>query len=580
MSTLLKRQNLGCLIALLGALFLSGCVQVSSTSDDVAQQGSLTFVQAPRVLPNPNPRVPLAALIEFETSQPVKAWVDVDDGQRRWTLDFDSAYEAKKSLAIVGMRADRQHRFTLRLENTSGARLAANHQLGFTTPPLPVSPLEFPQVKVNVANSDKMEPGFTLLSVRRRPVGRGAMFTDKQFKFAREWGLLLGLDNQGEVIWYYKNDTRNAGIEQLSNGNLVLHRADFSSIEIDMLGNKVSEWYAGLRPQGPKANAVAIAGAQTLHHQPHEMPNGHFLGFTANEKTFDNYYTSEIDPDAPRKTQTIMGDKIIEFNREGEVLWSWDTFDHLDPFRIGYNTFMAYWHTRGFKGTLDWTHGNGLDYVADEDAVIISLRLQDAIIKIDRNSGDIVWILGEHSDWPEHLQSKLLQPQGDLIWPYHAHNPRVSEAGTLVVFDNGMMRARPFGEGLPPEEAYSRAVEYKIDEQNMTVTQVWSSEDTPGETPCNAWAMGDAHRLPSTDNILAVYAFCVPRVAGMTWNDWEPTLHVDDFPMGGRVREYARNSPTEVVFSVDIEDKNDLLQWEVYGGFRTPSLYRSNKGTH
>ena len=46
--------------------------------------------------------------------------------------------------------------------------------------------------------------------------------------------------------------------------------------------------------------------------------------------------------------------------------------------------------------------------------------------------------------------------------------------GTLLLFDNGVSRARPFQPPVPPAEAWSRAVELAVDEQAGTVSQVWS----------------------------------------------------------------------------------------------------------
>ena len=228
-----------------------------------------------------------------------------------------------------------------------------------------------------------MEPGYTLLSVRRSPLERATRLTAEQRKFARDWGLLLVLDASGEVVWYYKTDVRIAGATQLNNGNILFTLSDFRTVEIDWLGNVIQQWYASKRPQGTLDNAVAVS-AKAIHHQPFEMPSGHFLTFSAVSQEVKNYYTSETDPNAPRKTALVMGDKVIEYDRKGAIQWSWDSFDYLDPYRIGYNTINRYWDVRGFPDHMDWTHGNGLTHDHFDDSIIISLRNQDAIIKIDK----------------------------------------------------------------------------------------------------------------------------------------------------------------------------------------------------
>lgn len=44
-------------------------------------------------------------------------------------------------------------------------------------------------------------------------------------------------------------------------------------------------------------------------------------------------------------------------------------------------------------------------------------------IKIDRASKEIKWILGDHKGWSGEHKNKLLQPEHDLRWHYHGHNP-------------------------------------------------------------------------------------------------------------------------------------------------------------
>ena len=88
----------------------------------------------------------------------------------------------------------------------------------------------------------------TFLSVRRRALGRAHWLTDKQREFSTQWGMLVALDARGDVIWYYRSDFRTAGIARLNNGNVLMHRTDFSTVEIDLMGNTVREYYAEERP--------------------------------------------------------------------------------------------------------------------------------------------------------------------------------------------------------------------------------------------------------------------------------------------------------------------------------------------
>ena len=532
------------------------------------------FSSAPQIAQNPNSRVPLAAILTYDAGAPASTRIDVSDGDERWTIELND--DPTEGLTIVGLKPARTYELTVTATLENGETLTAA-PLSYETPPLPPGLGDFPPLDVKVSKPSEMEPGVTFLSIRRRVPGRPHWLTPAQRQYSAGWGIIVALDPEGEVIWYYEADRRVAGIDRLSNGNLLFHQTDARTLEVDLLGNTVTEWYAADRPYEPPANpdAVPIMKAQTIHHQPLETPMGTFLSFSANARLVENYYTSEYDPDAPRADALVMGDDIIEFDRDGNELWRWSTWDHLDPFRIGYELTEAYWHVRGFPDHLDWTHGNGLEYDPRDDSIIINLRHQDALIKIDRESGEIVWILGEHTDWSETLQTKLLTPIGEPFrWIYHAHNPRLTESGTIVLFDNGKFRARPFRTYAEPEDTYSRTVEFEVDEESMTVRQVWASHDRVTPDNCYSFAMGDAHWLPKTGNYLVVDSICDYRQEGLTQNEFDYSKrHIIDVFSWARVREYGGRDSDDVVFEVQVRDKTEVLQWQIFGGFRTPSIY-------
>ncbi|MEE2955100.1 MAG: aryl-sulfate sulfotransferase [Pseudomonadota bacterium] len=414
---------------------------------------------------------------------------------------------------------------------------------------------------------------------------RAIYMTDKQFLFQNRFSLLVALDEEAEIVWYYIADSRIAGVHQLQNGNLFFHHVNFRSIEMDMCGNVINQFHATNRPWGPVDNSIGIE-AESLHHQPHEMPDGNYLALTANAKEIENYYTSEEDPDAPRKTQKVVGDTIVEFTPKGEIVWSWNSFDYLDPMRIGYQLTDTYWHTRGFPNHLDWSHGNGVSYDLHDDSILVSLRHQDAIIKIDRKTKDIVWILGDHDGWEGELKEKLLTPTHDLRWHYHGHNPRVTGENQFVMYDNGVCRAMPFhGPSAPPHECFSRAIEYRVDPEKMEVSEVWVSSSDDSEDRVISWAMGDAHRLKTTGNMLVIDSFCTPEgpelnrlgtvtVSDLMWDSWNRAgWHPNDFATWGRIREMKRDGDQDVVFHVRVDNEHDIVGWEVFGGARVNSLY-------
>lgn len=531
------------------------------------------FITHPTISGNPNPAVPLAAILHFSADRFLQTTVEVFDGEREWKITFDESHKPEEGLPIIGMRADRFHRFRVTIRDDAGSLAHAPDVLEFKTPPLPSGLRNFPPLETTVSKPELMEPGVTLMNVRRRIPKRRFLIGEKQREFFTGWSLLLALDAEGEVVWYYQSDERLAGFNRLKNGNLFFLTTGSQAKEIDMLGNLVSHWYAAKRPQGPIEGAIPV-DVHTIHHQPHELPWGNFLAMTAFPKEIENFYTSESDPDAPRRNAFVMGDKIVEFSRDGSTAWEWNSFDYLDPYRIGYETIHPYWHVRGFPHHMDWTHGNGAFYSDEDDTLLLCMRLQDAVIKIDRSTGDIRWILGNHHGWSGRLKAKLLKPRGNVRWPYRMHNPEITPQGTILIWDNSTIQARPFdGKAwVPPHRVHSRAVEYAVDEKKMTVSQVWSSEDPAGVDRFCCQAMGDVQWLAQKGNVLTFYGTCAADRNDMSY-DIKDNRHVSEFPMTTRVREFTHSTPPRMVFEVILADPDGLISWECFGGNRVPSLY-------
>jgi arylsulfate sulfotransferase len=173
-------------------------------------------------------------------------------------------------------------------------------------------------------------------------------------------------------------------------------------------------------------------------------------------------------------------DYIIEIDRAtGNILNTWDLKQSLNEYRQTLNNDLT-----------DWVHTNGIVYDATDNTIIISGRVQ-GVFKLTHDN-HVKWVLGPHRGWgPNHmgqdLNQLLLTPldskgvaitdtsvlngwtnSPDFEWNWYQHSPQLIPNGDLMVFDNGA--TRNFN---PNESNYSRAVEYKIDESNMTVQQIW-----------------------------------------------------------------------------------------------------------
>ena len=525
-----------------------------------------SFTIEPKIEQNSNPNVPLAGVLSFDTDEPVTTTIAIQDGQNEWKLEYDETKDPEQGLPVIGLRPDREHTINVTIQDAEGNQTRTAKPLSFTSPPLPVGDELFPTIEVTVNRAQEMEPGITLLSVRRnKPYKDDLIKGDPEtIAFNQNFGMLIAIDGNGEPIWYYRQDSRISDFEVLENGNIIYLTQDFRAIEIDWLGNTINTWWATGRPKG-ETLGIPIE-TDTVHHDIYDLPDGKLAVLGTEQREIDNYYTSETDPDAPRKTQKVIGDKIIEFQRDGTVDWEWNTFDHLDIFRIGFQTFSGYWARRGFPDSLDWTHANNLVYDPKDDSWLVSLRYQSAIVKVDRATGDFDWILGDSSGWNEELQDKFFTLEGDGRWFYFQHSPTPTPNGNFLVYDNGTFgNARPFEPRVPLQETYSRVVEYELDEANMIAKEVWTSE-IPGEEKVVTFAVGAVDWLQQTNNVLVSYGYMI-HPDDMARANWDNILSLNAWT---RVREFKYTQPAEIVWEIVMDggSEEDAIGWIIFASDR------------
>jgi arylsulfate sulfotransferase len=243
-------------------------------------------------------------------------------------------------------------------------------------------------------------------------------------------------------------------------------------------------------------------------------------------REYDGWPGSVSDPSAPCEQARLVGDIVMEVRPDGSKVNEWRMLNLLDPYRVTYGSRAKYWVQRGYPGTMDWCHANGTAYDARDDSILILLRTQDCIVKFDRKTGGLRWILGGHDNWRAPWSDKLLTPDDSVAWQFHQHDCSITPAGTIMCFDNANHRALPFKPAVLPAQNYSRAVEFVVDEAEGTVKQVWSYGDGEGER-LFAGFQGGAYRLPTTGNTF------ITMVASALWAVPLPTTRTEPISVRG-----------------------------------------------
>jgi len=507
---------------------------------------------------NPSGHTPLAGLLSFTTDRPTRATLRITDDQNHELMaPTEDAFTTAHALIVLGLRPDRRNTVEVSLEAEGGA-VADALSIDVTTRPLPDS---VPAIDVKLSRPARMEPGITLVPV----------FDASQDSV----GFTVAIDPQGDVLWYY--DSTSDEPRRISTGNF-LSMNEFaerrSLIEYDMLGRVVRQWWATNIVNDPPSGAIPVA-IDDFHHDIIELPSGHFLTLSTEIRHIDDYPTSNTDPVAPREPRDIAVDVLYEFDpATGDIVRSWKLFDLIDPNRIP----QAFQATDFYKNAyddildeppIDWSHGNGLAYIEETDSLILSIRKQCAVIKIDLGTGKVRWILGDPTGWGPEFADLLLKPVGDVDWFYGQHAPEITPDGTLLLYDNGAWgRAFPPNEPETIDEAYSRAVEYAIDEDNMTVQQLWSYGSLDGDRFYSSF-VSEVDTLPQTGNLLLsnggqeVDDQSLPAYAG---------YEVDE-PLRVKlsVYEVTHTVPPEKLWDMEIDTLDG--SWGVFRTERLPGLY-------
>ena len=132
----------------------------------------------------------------------------------------------------------------------------------------------------------------------------------------------------------------------------------------------------------------------------------------------------------------VLGDVIVDLDQNLQPVWVWNEFDHFDVNR----------HPMQFP---DWTHTNAVVYSPDDHNILVSMRHQNWVVKVDYNdgtgTGNILWTLGQGG-----TQNPLTLVGGTdpTDWQYAQHAPNIvgsASAGifSLTLMDNGDGRIYP-----------------------------------------------------------------------------------------------------------------------------------------
>lgn len=281
----------------------------------------------------------------------------------------------------------------------------------------------------------------------------------------------LATNLAGQVTWYYGLagsgfTLTKAGQTLAPGGTLLLNGVDqYTAIptapnvlrEIDLAGNPVRE--TNLGAINAQLAAMGHEMVHALHHDIQRLPDGSTVALAYPERTVDINGTPT----------NYVGEMVIVLDSNFQVTWAWDAFDHLDVNRgpvLGEVTVPGSPEPTASVPLLpavDWLHVNAVALSPTDGNLILSVRHQDWVIKIDyrdgAGDGHVVWRLGAGGDF-------TLNSADPDAWFSHQHNAHYVDDHTIALFDNGNTRRET------DPTANSRGQVWTIDETNLTATPV------------------------------------------------------------------------------------------------------------
>ncbi len=300
-------------------------------------------------------------------------------------------------------------------------------------------------------------PHFTVTTTAPNPEEGYIFVAPFYWTRAKIGSYLLILNDQGQLVYYQSvADALDAwDFKEQPNGLLSYYDQKSSTFYLMNSHYQVADTYQ------------AGDGYFADLHDLQILPNGNALLMSYDAETID---MSKI-VEGGKTNATVTGLIIQELDPSKNVIFEWRSWDHFSFFDSTSSLTDQ---------NIDLVHGNSLA-LSNDGNLLLSSRDLNEITKINLQTGNVMWRLGGKENMFTFVNSQSFAYQ---------HDVRELPNGDITVFDN---------QGTQQVPAPSEGMEYKIDEINKTVTQVWGFTHTP---PVFATFLGDVQTLTDGNMVL------------------------------------------------------------------------------
>ncbi len=399
------------------------------------------------VIVSPNPNNALSVYVTFSAPGASAAFVNSRAGLQLLATPMVSLdADGTGRVAVLGLSPSTGYRHDV--EAMTGTKSDTTGSVTSATGPLPAELAGIRMLITPVSGSP--QPGYLLVS----GVGDDA----------------FAIDETGAVRWY------RAFGQPVQESKMQADGAFTTYVGASTGWQPMPGQYVRYAPDGTIAAVYTAAqpdstdgGVRAVYTDPHEM----LLTTDAQGAEHVHVVAYEQRPRAPGATgDKIAWHELVRQSASGaeELRWtSWSRFSAADQIETDL--------------TDDMDHMNAIAIDPTDGNYVVSERNFDALVKIDAQTGAVIWQLGGVQNQFQIVGDPLNGFQGQ-------HSIRVLPNGDLLLFDNGVHRSPLAG----------RAVEYKLDATAMTATMVWQYQHVPAiATPY----VGSVERMQNGNTLVA-----------------------------------------------------------------------------
>lgn len=282
-------------------------------------------------------------------------------------------------------------------------------------------------------------------------------------------------DNTGNIVFYRKGNGANLSPfrrEEIDGEIMYSYMEYYSSLHHESLSGAAYRTAALILLNEHYEKIDEVASMAATDSVPEYFPpeNHEYIVLGKNHYVLLAYVGKKVTNIPEDVPGSELGANVVacvfQEIKDGECIFEWDSTDYPELYELSlescdYTNTVSIW--------ADYAHVNAISIDPRDNNFLCSVRNLDSILKIDRQTGEIIWCLGGGADDFGITEEQQFHRQ---------HNISITEDGYYTMLDNGCLvnvLKYPYQteqeKALLDSQQRSRILKIKLDEENKTITE-------------------------------------------------------------------------------------------------------------